>query len=155
MNSLFNIFSACLIFLSALIPTGLVVCEKNDGSISFELKKGDSCSCEVLVVDLTEKDCCADEACHEDESVTSKCHEMQSQDCNDREIKSFELINYQQASLKKAVKLYFSSLFLVNESCPQSLVFRLHTSSDMSSRNSTASLAQQVLLFKKSVVFLV
>ncbi|MCM8538362.1 MAG: hypothetical protein NE334_20635 [Lentisphaeraceae bacterium] len=113
MNFIANIILISTIAFTAIIPDGLVLCEKN-GRISLEFENGQICSCEESVADLIEKICCEDTECHENPTVTDDCHEkniIDKNDCQDTELNFPKIVKSFEKNLKASTKPLIQNTF--------------------------------------------
>ncbi|MCM8531873.1 MAG: hypothetical protein NE330_11980 [Lentisphaeraceae bacterium] len=115
MNFLANILLISTIAFAAIIPDGLVLCEKN-GRISLEFESGEMCSCEDSVADLIEKICCEETECHENPTVTDDCHEqniIDKNDCQDTELNTPTIVKSFEKGLKASTKAALQNSFII------------------------------------------
>lgn len=157
MKNILHIFFALLITLAAVIPSGLVVCEKN-GSISIEFESGEICSCNKQSQDMAEKFCCEDTQCHENETVTSKCHEeneLSSDDCNDTRIENFDALKYFSNSLKIPVKTFKDSDFFKSVNLITSLPFDTYLTGFNCEVPDHPQIKNRALTLKETTVFII
>ena len=157
MKNFLHIFFALLITLAAVIPSGLVVCEK-DGNISIEFESGEICSCDTHSRDMAEKFCCEDTQCHENESVTMQCHdenELSSGDCNDTKIENFDALKYFSQNIKIPVKIFIGSDFFKNADLIPALTFETNSISSFSDFLESPQIQNQTLTIKETTVFII
>lgn len=157
MKSILHIFSAILITFAAVIPSGLVVCEKN-GQVSLEFKSGEACSCDEQSIDMEDKFCCEDIECHEDENVTEQCHDenqFSANDCSDTKIEALDALKYFSNSLKVPVKTFKTSEFFAYSDFLNTVVYGLNTPIDVGKTFTLIEIPRQALTIKKTTVFLI
>ncbi len=157
MKNFIHIISAFLITLTAVIPSGLVLCEK-DGEVSIEFENGKACSCNEQGIDMAEKFCCDDKQCHEDEQVTETCHEenhLLSNDCSDTKIEAFDSLKYFSNSVKAPVKIFKPSDFFEYSDLLCKSSFDFKSLSDHSENIKEHRIPNQPLTLKKTSVFII
>lgn len=157
MKNILHIFFSLLITLAAIIPSGLVLCEKN-GRVSIEFESGEACSCDVQSIDMADKFCCEDIECHEDERVTSLCHEekqLQAEDCSDTKIEAFDALKYFSNSIKAPVKTLKASDFFEYSDLINTVTYGLNTPIDVGEFANSKEIPNQALTLKKTSVFLI
>lgn len=123
MNFLANIILISTIAFAAIIPDGLVLCEKN-GRISLEFENGLACSCEESVADLIEKICCEETECHENQIVTDDCHEkniIDKNDCQDTELNTPNIVKSFEKTLKAPKKVAIQGSLVIPTSKTKAL----------------------------------
>ena len=157
MKNFLHILSALLITMSAVIPNGLVLCEKN-GSVTIEFESGEACSCDEQRIDLADKFCCEDVDCHEDETVTSVCHEenqLKANNCSDTKIESFDALKYFSHSIKVPVKTFKASDYLEYSETIANVTYGLNASVDFDKLTANHEIPKESLTLKKASVFII
>lgn len=157
MKNILHIFSALLITLATIVPSGLVLCEK-DGKVSIEFKSGEVCSCDEQSIDMADKFCCEDTECHEDEVITSACHEenqISENDCSDTQIEVFDALKYFSNSIKAPVKNFKASPFFEQTDLISKVTYGLNTAMDYGAFTVRENIPNQSLTLKKTSVFII
>ncbi|MCM8527522.1 MAG: hypothetical protein NE327_13460 [Lentisphaeraceae bacterium] len=157
MKNILHILCASLITLTAIIPSGLVLCEK-DGRIAIEFESGEACSCDVQGKDMADKFCCDDIQCHEDETVTSLCHEekqLSANDCSDTKIEAFDALKYFSNSIKAPVKTLKISTFFEQAELLSKVTYGLNAAMDFGEPEKLSEIVNQPLTLKKTSVFII
>ena len=147
-----------IIASSAILPKTMVVCERESG-ISIEFEQGEACSCISEQIDLLEKVCCNDQECHENDLVTSDCHDqnqIKAGNCQDTKFELIDIISPYEKLVKIPTKILISSTFFNNHIFFKSTTLGLCTPIDVGKiNNSHLRLLDQAIFFKSTVVFLV
>ena len=159
MIKIFYIFFLLLVTASAVMPKDAVVtCKKEDGSVTIEFKSGESCSCdEERISDLLKKNCCDITECHNNEKITSDCHDknqINSGDCDDTELQFIDVLN---TFNRNNIYLTTNSInFLTFTFAAPSSLRGLIKPVDVGKYSlNNSEIINQSLLFKKTTVFII
>ena len=157
MKNILHTLCALLITTASIIPSGLVICEKN-GNVAIEFETGEACSCDEQLIDMADKFCCEDSDCHEDESVTEQCHEenqLSKNDCSDTKIEVFDALKHFPNAFKAPVKVFKISTFFEHSELLSKMTYGLNTPMDFGEFIDIHDIPNQPLTLKRTSVFII